>query len=230
MAHLKRDFSPPESSLEHKAGHWISSGDALAAVLTGTITRARQGAGVPRLKGRSSVESDVETVAMAADGRDRAPKGDMAGGHYLGNFNNLWGLDISRSDLMTPTAESAGRVALAIRTNLNIQLSPESIAKRIAFFDQPEINNPPGRVAWSADVVLTNWCRFDLKGPKLDFGWGKPFVATSGGATVLPPGYCLMTQDKETGDVFVLMTVEREGEANLKSDPLMIKYATLLSA
>lgn len=165
---------------------------------------------------------------MAADGRDRAPRGDMAGGHYLGNFNNLWSLTVSRFDLLSPTAESAGRVALAIRSNLEIQLSSESVAKRVAFFDNPEIRNPPGRVGWAGDIVLTNWCRFDLKGPKLRFGWGeKPFMATSGGVTVYPPAYGLMTQDKETGDVHVLLTVEREGEGALVEDVLLNQYATL---
>ncbi|KAF9912009.1 hypothetical protein EC991_001456 [Linnemannia zychae] len=224
MEQMKRDFSPPAGS-----NAWISSGDALASLVSGTITRAREGAHVSRLDGRSTPESGVESIAMAADGRDRAPKGDMSGGRYLGNFNNLWSLTVPRSDLLSPTPEAAGRIALAIRSELEIQLSSESVAKRVAFFDDPSIRDPPGRIAWSADVILTNWCRFDLKGPRLAFGWGgQPFEATSGGVTVYPPAYCLMTQDKDTGDVIVLLTVEREGEAKLKSDSLMTKYATLI--
>lgn len=226
MGQLKRDFSPPAGS-----GLWISSGDALSALVSGAVTRARQDCKVTRLEGRSSEESEVESIAMAADGRERAPKGDMSGGRYLGNFNNLWSLTVPRSDLSTPTAEASGRVALAIRSNLEIQLSAESIAKRVAFFENPAIRNPPGLVGWLADIVLTNWCRFDLKGPKLRFGWGeKPFLATSGGGTVYPPAYSLMTEDKETGDVFVLLTVEKEGEGALVGDVLLNKYATLVSS
>ncbi|KAF9278581.1 hypothetical protein BGZ88_000467 [Linnemannia elongata] len=226
MAQLKRDLSPPAGS-----GLWISSGDALSALVSGAVARARQDSKVARLEGRSSEESEVEKIAMAADGRERAPKGDMAGGHYLGNFNNLWSLTIPRSDLSTPTAESASRVALAIRSNLEIQLSAESVAKRIAFFDSPAVNDTPGRVGWAADIVLTNWCRFDLKGPKLRFGWGeKPFMATSGGGTVYPPAYSLMTEDKETGDVFLLLTVEKDGEGALVGDVLLNKCATLVSS
>lgn len=225
MVQLKRDFSPPAGS-----GLWISSGDALSALVSGAVTRARQDSKVTRLEGRSSEESGVESIAMAADGRDRAPKGDMSGGHYLGNFNNLWSLTVPRSDLYTPTPESSGRVALAIRSNLEIQLSAESVAKRVAFFDNPAVCYPPGLVGWASDIVLTNWCRFDLKGPKLRFGWGeKPFLATSGGGTVFPPAYSLMTEDKETGDVFLLLTVEKEGEGALVGDVLMNKYATLVS-
>ncbi|KAF9155552.1 hypothetical protein BG015_009425 [Linnemannia schmuckeri] len=225
MEQLKRDLSPPADSK-----FWISSGDALAALVSGAITRARQDSKVARLEGRSSEESGLESIAMAADGRERAPKGDMSGGRYLGNFNNLWSLTVPRSDLSTPTTEAAGRVALAIRTNLDVQLSAESVAKRVAFFDNPENRSPPGRVGWRADVVLTNWCRFDLKGPKLQFGWGeKPFMATSGGGKVFPPAYSLMTEDKETGDVFVLLTVEKDGEGALVGDVLLNKYATLIT-
>ncbi|KAH7026979.1 hypothetical protein BKA57DRAFT_479901, partial [Linnemannia elongata] len=162
MAQLKRDLSPPAGS-----GLWISSGDALSALVSGAVTRARQDSKVARLEGRSSEESEVEKIAMAAD----------------------------------------------------------------AFFDSPAVNDTPGRVGWAADIVLTNWCRFDLKGPKLRFGWGeKPFMATSGGGTVYPPAYSLMTEDKETGDVFLLLTVEKGGEGALVGDVLLNKYATLVSS
>ncbi|KAF9083424.1 hypothetical protein BGX29_003151 [Mortierella sp. GBA35] len=230
MEQMKADLSPTPGSEEHKAGLWISSGDALAALVSGTITRARHYANIARMEGRSSVESQEESIAMAADGRDRAPGKDMSGGRYLGNFNNLWAVTVSRTDLSTPTSESAGRIALAIRKNLGIQLSSEAVAKRIAFFEQAEVKSSLGRVGWAADVILTNWCTFDLQGPKLDFGWGKPFEATSGGVTFYPPGYCLMTQEKESGDVFVLVTVERAAEAALVADLLMNKYAVLVSS
>jgi hypothetical protein len=225
MERLKHDFSPAASSNDL----WISSGDALAALLSGVITRARNNANVSRLQGRSSVESLTEAVAMAADGRERAPKGNMSGGRYFGNFNPLWSATISRSDLLSPTCEASSRVALAIRNALNIQLSAQAIADKISFFEAPENTQPPGRISWSADIILTNWCRFDLQGPKLDFGWGKPFHATSGSGATFPPGYCIMTQHKESGDVFVMMTVEHKGADELKADPLLNQYATLVA-
>lgn len=229
MERLKRDFSPFASSKDHKSDLWISSGDALAALLCGVITRARKNANVARLQGRSSLESQTEKIAMAADGRERSPQRNMTGGRYFGNFNPLWSATVSRSDLLSLTCESASRVALAMRNALNLQLSPEAIAYKISFFEAPENTKPPGRIELSADVILTNWCRFDFQGPKLDFGWGKPFSSTNGSGSTYPPGYCIMTQEKDSGDVFVMMTVEQEGADGLKADSLLNKYATLVS-
>ncbi|KAI9487828.1 MAG: transferase [Benjaminiella poitrasii] len=221
---LKNDFSPSKS----EPNVWISSGDALASLLCGIITRARENTNIARLEGRSSLESQVETVAMAADGRERSPHKRMSNGQYFGNFNTLWGTTISRSDLLSPTCESASRVALTIRQALNSQLSSEAVASKISFFENPQNNKPFGYITWSADIILTNWCRFDLQGPEYDFGWGKPFLATNGSGSVFPPGYCLMTQEKDTGVISVLMTIEREGLDVLKNDSLLNKYATLI--
>ncbi|CAF1392547.1 unnamed protein product [Adineta steineri] len=223
---LKNDFSP-----SHESDLWISSGDALAALLGGVITRARENANVARLEGRSSLESQIETFMMAADGRDRAPQGNMSDGRYFGNFNPLFQTVVARSDLLSLTCESASRVALAIRNAVNLQLSPEAIANKISFMEAPENTNPPGpsRISWTADVIMTNWCRFDLQSPKLGFGWGKPFYATHGGGTIYPPGYMLLTQEKSSGDIFVIMAVEREGANGVKADSLLNKYAELVT-
>ncbi|KAI8884072.1 hypothetical protein K501DRAFT_218388 [Backusella circina FSU 941] len=219
MAQLKHDFSPKDDA------EWISSGDALASLICGAITRARQAGNIVRLEGRSSEASQNEKIAMAADGRERATNGTMK---YLGNFNCLWSLDASREDLLSPTSESGGRIALAIRKGLQCELSPEAIANKIAFFESPQNMQPPGRVAWSADLILTNWSRFDLQGASLDFGWGKPFLATSGVGGSFPPGYSVMTQNKETGDFSILVTVEHAGDEAIRADVLMNKYASLV--
>lgn len=242
MAQMKKDFSPPPSDGSSHA--WISTGDALSALLSGAVARAREQAKVPRLEGRSSEASGVERIAMAADGRDRCPEHTMAGGKYFGNFNNLWSVSIPRTDLLTSTREASGRVALAVRQGLQAALAPKAVADRIAFFE----NHPPGRISWSADIILTNWCRFDLKGPEfgkkkdeeeeedrlltcciaIDLGWGKPFMTTDGSGSVFPPGYSLMTQDYDSGNVVILLTVEHDAVEALKSDPLLTRYATPL--
>ncbi|CAF1301888.1 unnamed protein product [Didymodactylos carnosus] len=95
--------------------------------------------------------------------------------------------------------------------------------------EAPQNTKPPGRIDWTADVIMTNWCRFDLQGPKLDFGWGKPFYATAGDGTTYPPGYIMLTQEKSSGDVFVIMSVERKGANGVKADSLLNKYAELVT-
>jgi len=67
----------------------------------------------------------------------------------------------------------------------------------------------------------------NLQGEDMDFGWGKPFDAT-GGEGVLPPGYVCLLQQKTTGDVTVVITVEKEGGHAMKTDTLLNKYATLV--
>lgn len=62
----------------------------------------------------------------------------------------------------------------------------------------------------------------------IDLGWGKPFMTTDGSGSVFPPGYSLMTQDYDSGNVVILLTVEHDAVEALKSDPLLTRYATLL--
>eukprot|EP01133_Synstelium_polycarpum_P019348 gene19348-23166_t len=217
---LKRDFSTTTTGQDNQ---WISSGDALVVLICGSITRARSAGNIPRLVGRSTLDSQQEVVAMAADGRIRAPQGNMVGGQYFGNFNNLWSAPVSRSDLLTPTVEASSRIALQIRNGINQHLSPQAVANRVEFFE----TNRSALISWSADIILTNWCMFDLKGPKLDFGFGKPFNATSGGETAYPPGYSILTHDKDSGNYHLMVTVESSGADALRSDPLLSKYSTL---
>lgn len=223
MEKLKRDFSPKVKD----STQWISSGDALAALLCGVITRARKNADIPRLEKRSSLESNVERIAMAANGRERAPNKDMTHRQYFGNFNCLWSLDVSRTDLLN-NEEGGSHVALAMRQNLQVQLSPKSIAQKIAFFEKAQNEGDLNKLFWAADIILTNWCLFDLQGPALDFGWGKPFYSTQGAGGAFPPGYCLMTKTKDTDDVTVLMTIEKDAADVLKQDPVLNKYAELI--
>ena len=218
---LKNDFSP-------SSDQWISSGDALAALLWGVITRARENANVPP---RFDPQSSTETILLAADGRERSPQGNMRNRQYFGNFNPLFRAIASRSDLLSLTNESASRVALEIRNALRVQLSPEAINEKISFFENPQNAKPPGRIVFAADVIMTNWCRFDLQSAKFDLGWGKPFFATAGGfpGPACPPGYILLTQEKNSSEILLLIAVEQQAADALKADSLLNKYATLVT-
>ncbi|KAF4610494.1 hypothetical protein D9613_006576 [Agrocybe pediades] len=214
---LKNNFSPPTN--------WISSGDALAALCWGAITRARNAAGIAR---SPLSDPDNEKLAMAADGRQRAPDDAMKGSYY-GNFNLLIILPVPRSDLLLATPEAGSRAALRIRQAIGKQLQPKEIAHKIAFYEAPENAKPSGRIIWFGDVIMTNWCKFDLVGPKLDMGpgMGKPFHATAGGV-IYPPGYVRMLQEGPSGDVVILVTVEVPAAEHLFADALMTKYAKMV--
>jgi hypothetical protein len=167
-----------------------------------------------------------DRLAMAADGRERAPREDMMGS-YFGNFNLLITFLVPRDDLLLPTPEAGSRVALAVRQAIGDQLNPKAVAHKIAFYEAAENTKPAGRIIWFGDVIMTNWCKFDLAGPKVDFGWGTPFRATAGG-DVYPPGYVRILQDKSSGDILVLVTVEAPAAKYLKSDPLLKRYGILV--
>ncbi|KAJ3037551.1 hypothetical protein HDV00_001596 [Rhizophlyctis rosea] len=220
VTRLKDDFSPSDKQ------SWISSGDAIATLLCSAVARSRERASIPRYEGRSTPESNVEVLAMAADGRERSPNGSMLNGQYLGNVNPLFFTTLPRSTLASSTAESLSQVAVAIRTEVTNQLSTTALASKISFFEKPDTYHP-WRIVWSTDIIMTNWCKFDLSGPKLDVGWGKPFLATNGGGS-FPPGYILTTQEKETGDISAMVTVEVGALEALRGDETMKKYATLV--
>lgn len=157
LEQLKTDLLPVTSQ---KHGLWISSGDSLTALACGAIVRARHDANVPRSQGRSSEESETEIVGMAANCRDRCPDGLPARGRYFGNFVTFCMVPVARFDLLSPACESASRVALAIRNNLNRECSPEAIARKIAFIETQGIKLH----GLTIDIGLSNWCQFDLQG------------------------------------------------------------------
>jgi hypothetical protein len=212
---LKNEFSPTNS-----CSQWISSGDALASLCWGAISRARKDGGIP--PGPTS-DPQHERLAMAADGRERAPRRDMVGA-YHGNFNLLISVVVPRDDVLSPTPEAGAQVALGIREAIGEQLHPRAVAHKIAFYEAAENAQ---RIMWFADVIMTNWCKFDLAGPNMDFGWGQPFRATAGG-DVFPPGFVRMLQTQSSGDVLVLITVEVPAVEYLKSDLLLRRYGTMI--
>ncbi|KAI8059477.1 transferase [Gongronella butleri] len=229
VAQLKRDLAPDDDEM------WISTSDALTVLISGAVTRARETSKVERQTGqvgftrRTPADHSVETIVIVADIREQALRGDMANGRYFGNACIALVVPVSRADLMSPTATAASRAAVAIRNHIKQRLSQKEISGHLAFLENPGIL-VPGRTFCVTDIFVSNWCKFDLDGPKLDFGWGKPSHYTDGNGTEtsLPPAISLIRQKKDSGDVFMLITVEVPGADALKNDPLLTKYGELL--
>ncbi|KAF9567094.1 hypothetical protein EC968_003500 [Mortierella alpina] len=221
---LKNDLSSTAYQ-ERSADSWISTGDSLAALACGAIVRARNHTNVSKSQAESSLKSEMEIIAMPANCRNKCPPGLEARGRYFGNFVTFCMLPISRSDLLSPTTDSASRVAIAIRENLNHDCLPETIARKIEYLENHNIKVH----GLLMNIASSNWCQFDLKGPKLDFGWGKPFRTTEG-TDLKPPGTYLIMKDHDSGDVIVTIAVEEEVEAVVRTDPLLNEYAELVLA
>jgi hypothetical protein len=224
---LKRTCSPPKES-----GEWISTGDVMSGILFGAITRAREAMNYPRspLLGRSNVESGTESLTMTADGRERSPNKCMTDGAYFGNFQVINAVTVPRTTLTSTSLENLATVALAIRTNLHQQVNPESIKAKLGFFNNPDYAKPPGRILMSADVSMSSWCKFNLKGPQFSFGemlGGKPYKTTHGGG-VLQPGAGVLIKDYDTGTITMLLSVEAECQEIIKKDVVLNEYAKLV--
>lgn len=229
MSKLKKDMTASFST----PTQWISSGDAVAALAAVAITRARKASNLPRLQcfgGGSSANSPNDRIAMAADGRSRAPDGAMLNRQYFGNFNALPIISVPRVDLESPSLESCARVALSLRQGLQEQLSPQALAHKTAFFEEPKHKHPEGRVAWRSDVTMTNWSGFDLEGPEFGLGWGSPFLTTDGSVgSAYPPGYVLFQRDGGTKGLLAMITVEEQAVAGLETDRFLREHGTLVS-
>jgi hypothetical protein len=93
---------------------------------------------------RINPDSSFDNLSNTADGRTRDPHNEMSKVKYFGNFNPSVLSTVSRSDLLGGDEEAITRVALQIRTALNEQLSPEGIAAKLAFFENPQNLEPTG--------------------------------------------------------------------------------------
>ncbi|KAH8921167.1 hypothetical protein BT69DRAFT_1283369 [Atractiella rhizophila] len=212
LEQLKKDLSP------NSGEDWISSGDALATLIWGAIARARHNGKVAKAN-----PSSTETLISASNLRDRFPP-DLAREPYFGNCNPLFATTVPRSHLLSPTHECASLIAVEIRKALNTQMSPKALIHKMSFLEAARRCNPPRTAVFVGDVIMTNWSRFNLQGPKLDFGWGTPFETTSGGG-VLPPGFSRIQADGDKGDLNFILTVEQEGAEHLEADIFLQRYA-----
>lgn len=183
--------------------------------------------------GRSSTASGVETLAMAVDGRERSTDRKMVEEHYLGNVNLLVQVAANREDILTPGDSSealvaAGRAAVAIRSGLTEQLSPQRLADRIQFFTQADYIIPPGRIEWNADTVCTNWTGFDLESDAMAVKYlGPPFETAPGGGPFIGGFFRLMAR-RRTGEVHILLCIEKTAQGALRRDILLNKYVTFV--
>ncbi|KAA1473424.1 transferase-domain-containing protein [Dentipellis sp. KUC8613] len=213
MKALKAECKP---RLDTDGVPWISSGDALTALLWRASTRCRHGAGVK--------DGDRDVLGMAVDGRDRSEGKGMMNGQYFGNFIVGAALDLPTEMLLRKGADGLWRVAGAIRKGLTEQTTPEIIKAKVEFIQSVE---PFGRLMQQYDTMLSNWSRFPLTGPSLDFGWGAP-TGYAIGDTQFPAGVLSILGAK--GGVLSVLAMEEEAAELARNDEELLKYGKFVSS
>ncbi|KAJ4472042.1 transferase [Lentinula aciculospora] len=212
---------------------WISSADAFTALVWGAMTRARHN--IPTKTALfANNHAELESLGVAADGRERLGLGPSSTGsptRFFGNLNLSLAVYTSRADLLEATLEATSRVARAIRKTIQDETTLEAIASRVAFIEaQVERMRPHtiDRIVLEGDCRSTNWSKYDMT--EFDFGLGpsvKSVETTLGTVSTYPAGMFLIVQGK--GGLVVATTVEKEADVLLRVDPLLSRYAELLS-
>lgn len=234
LAKLKMDCLALISMEKKQANSWISSADALTALVWGAMTRARNA--IPnKVDHFTSKHAKMESLGVAVDGRERMGLGPSEVGgfsRYFGNLNLSPAVYAPRADLLEASIEATSRVALNIREALQNEITLEAIAARIAFIEaQAEATKPHTRqrVVLEGDCRSTNWSKFDQT--SFDFGLGpnvKAVGTTVGSRTIYPAGMFVIVRGGE--GLVIATTVEKEADELLKADPVLTKYAEALPA
>ncbi|KAJ3797565.1 hypothetical protein GGU11DRAFT_745083 [Lentinula aff. detonsa] len=233
LAQLKTDCMAL-FSVKDPVRYWISSADAFTALVWGAMTRARHDIFTKSALSTNEAHAESESLGVAVDGRKRlgldSPEAGSAT-RYFGNLNLSLAVYTPRINLLEATLEATSRIALAIRKTIQDETTLDAISSRVAFIEaQVEATRPDTtrRIVLEGDCRSTNWAKHDPT--KFDFGLGsemKSIGTTLATKTIYPAGMFLIT--KGSGGLLVATTVEEEADVPLSMDPLLTRYAELLS-
>jgi Transferase family len=200
---------------------WISTSDALTALLWGSVTRAR----VPRLKDTLMRDPETKThICVAVDGRKRLDP--PLPPEYIGNCIMLGYMTASLSTLTSATSPPIlSRVALSIRDCVT-QVDNDHILSAITYIESaadvrsvvPSIN-----ARFGTDWVMTSWAEWGL----MDVDWGN---AVGGRPTSVRipkhplDGYCIVYPRLLDGGLEVLVWLEQGDMERLKDDPVLGEF------
>ncbi|KAJ4000553.1 transferase [Lentinula boryana] len=233
LAQLKTDCMAL-FSVKDPVRYWISSADAFTALVWGAMTRARHDISTEPALPTNEAHAELESLGVAVDGRERLGLDPPEAGsptRYFGNLNLSVAVYTPRKNLLEATLEATSRIALAIRKTIQDETTLDAIASRAAFIEaQVEATRPDTtqRMVLEGDCRSTNWAKHDLT--KFDFGLGsnmKSIGTTLATKTIYPAGMFLISRG--SGGLLVATTVEKEADVPLSMDPLLTRYAELLS-
>ncbi|KAJ3734528.1 transferase family-domain-containing protein [Lentinula guzmanii] len=229
LAQLKTDCMA-SFSVKDPVRYWISSADAFTALVWGAMTRARHDISTKSALSTNEAHAELESLGVAVDGRERLGLDSPEAGsptRYFGNLNLSLAVYTPRINLLEATLEATSRIALAIRKTIQDETTLDAIASRVAFIEATRPDTTQ-RIVLEGDCRSTNWAKHDPT--KFDFGLGsemKSIGTTLATKTIYPAGMFLITRG--SGGLLVATTVEEEADVPLSMDPLLTRYAELLS-
>lgn len=224
LSKLKQDASPASEPYETTNGQrtagWISTKDALAALLWRCIMKARFPSH-PVMNGHTGDCKSV--IAVAMDGR-RSLGIPI---NYIGNvvFESMTELDIGT--LTSPETRLAS-VASILRRSLEANKSPALLKDAVALASCiPDVRSLAYAIPdWvGKDLILTSWV--DM--PFYEHEWGPIFGKTGQTEFFRMPkgqfeGICSVQPRQPSGKVEVVIGLEIEQMKRLRADPELIKY------
>ena len=223
---LKRDASPNLEALNgQETTSWISTKDALAALLWRCIMKARFPSSS---KSTSDKEEYNSIIAVAMDGR-RSLGIPI---DYIGNviFESMTELDLGT--LISPDT-SLATIATSLRRSLEDSKSPDLLNDAVSLASCiPDLRSLGYAIPdWlGRDLILTSWV--DM--PYYEHVWGPMFGNTGKTEFFRMPkgqfeGICSVQPRQPTGKVEVVIGLEAEQMQRLRTDPELCQYLSFES-
>jgi hypothetical protein len=209
---LKDDASPPSAELP-----WISTHDALAALLWRSTTAARSIAAY-----NSSGEEIESLLSIAVDGRHRlSPKISQ---NYLGNASLNCAVVSKVSDLTTPSRFSLYDIASMVRSAIN-DFGEQAFWDTIGLIESV----PIGQLKRSfdsiqgPDFVITSWASMGL----LEMDWGQSLGKPDNVRAIVggQVGWTAILPKHLDNSIEVMVLLDTDAMNKLRSDPLFCQYA-----
>ncbi|KAE9398277.1 hypothetical protein BT96DRAFT_995038 [Gymnopus androsaceus JB14] len=220
LAKLKADCM--DLVKKKQVNSWLSSSDALTALMWGAMTRAQHA-----ISNNIDPTRTVDSMNLAVNGRERIPGlGPLeAGGpsRYFGNLNLFLMVYTPRVDLLEASLGAMSRVALAIRKTLHDNTTPEAIAARVAFIEA-QVEAKKQMLVELGDCMTTSWSKYDMT--SFDFGLGldvQSVGTTIGTKATYPTGMIHIT--RASGGLIVTTIMKKEADELLKMDSVLTRYA-----
>lgn len=226
LAKLKSDAQPKSEAVEGRdeATPWISTKDALAALLWRSIIKAR----FPSPPKNEHGEPSNSIIAVAIDARP--PLGIPT--DYVGNviFESMSELSISS---LTSTQASLASIAIKLRTSLQSAKDPNRLHDAIALASSiPDVRGLTFAISnWvGRDLIVTSWV--DM--PYYEHEWGPIFGDTGKAEFFRMPkgqfeGICSVQPRHADGTIDVIVGLEVEQMKRLRADVQFNTYLTYRS-